>query len=42
MGISTGVDLEQLVAAGHVAEQLLGRPLPGKVHQAGTWKLREA
>lgn len=42
MGVKTGIDLEKLIAAGHVAEQLLGRPLPGKVHQAGPWKLREA
>jgi len=40
MGIATGVDLDKLVAAGHVAEQVLGRPLPGKVHQAGVFKRR--
>lgn len=42
MGVATGVDLEKLVAAGHVAERLLGRPLPGKVHQAGPFRLRKA
>lgn len=35
MGIETGVDLPALVAAGHVAEKVVGRKLPGKVHQAG-------
>jgi hydroxymethylglutaryl-CoA lyase len=40
MGIATGVDLEKLLEAGRVAEQALGRPLPGKVHQAGAFKLR--
>lgn len=41
MGVATGVDLEKLVAAGNVAERLLGRALPGKVHQAGPFKRRE-
>jgi len=35
MGIATGVDLDRLVAAGEVAEKIVGRPLPGKVHQTG-------
>jgi len=39
MGISTGIDLEKLVVAGRVAEALLRRPLPGKVHQAGVKSL---
>ncbi len=34
MGIETGVDLEQLIAAGQLAEQFLGRPLPGRALQA--------
>ncbi len=42
MGVKTGVDLEKLVEAGHVAEQLLGRALPGKVHKAGPFRLRRA
>ncbi len=42
MGVRTGVDLGKLIEAGQVAERLLGRALPGKVHQAGAWKLREA
>lgn len=35
MGISTGVDLAKLVEAGKVAASLVGRTLPGKVHQSG-------
>jgi hydroxymethylglutaryl-CoA lyase len=34
MGIETGVDLERLVAAGELAQTLVGRTLPGKVLQA--------
>jgi len=40
MGIATGVDLERLVEAGRAAEGIVGRPLPGKVHQAGVRSLR--
>ena len=40
MGVHTGVDLERLWEAGKVAESLVGRPLPGKVHQAGVRSLR--
>jgi hydroxymethylglutaryl-CoA lyase len=40
MGIDTGIDLERLVEAGKVAESVVGRPLPGKVHQAGVRSLR--
>lgn len=42
MGVETGIDLEKLIAAGYVAEQVIGRPLPGKVHQAGAFKTRKA
>jgi len=35
MGIDTGLHLPALVDAGVVAERILGRPLPGRVHQAG-------
>jgi len=35
MGIETGVDLPALVQAGQVAEGVVGRRLPGKVHLAG-------
>jgi hydroxymethylglutaryl-CoA lyase len=40
MGVATGIDLERLVEAGKVAESVVGRPLPGKVHQAGVRSLR--
>jgi hydroxymethylglutaryl-CoA lyase len=40
MGIETGIDLDRLVEAGKVAESLVGRPLPGKVHQAGVRSLK--
>lgn len=36
MGIETGLDLDRLVEAARLAEKIVGRPLPGKVHQAGT------
>lgn len=39
MGIETGVDLELLWEAGQVAEALVGRKLPGKVHIAGVRSL---
>ncbi|MEZ4300457.1 MAG: hydroxymethylglutaryl-CoA lyase [Polyangiaceae bacterium] len=42
MGIQTGVDLDALIEAGNVAEQVIGRPLPGKVHKAGPFRLRKA
>jgi hydroxymethylglutaryl-CoA lyase len=40
MGIETGIDLDRLVEAGKVAESIVGRPLPGKVHQSGVRSLR--
>jgi hydroxymethylglutaryl-CoA lyase len=40
MGVKTGVDLERLWEAGKVAESVVGRPLPGKVHQAGVRSLK--
>jgi hydroxymethylglutaryl-CoA lyase len=40
MGIRTGIDLERLVEAGRAAESIVGRALPGKVHQAGVRSLR--
>ena len=40
MGVATGIDLERLVEAGKVAESVVGRALPGKVHQAGVRSLR--
>ncbi len=40
MGVATGVDLDALIEAGRVAETVVGRRLPGKVHQAGPRVLR--
>jgi hydroxymethylglutaryl-CoA lyase len=40
MGIATGIDLERLVEAAKAAESIVGRNLPGKVHQAGIRSLR--
>jgi len=40
MGIETGIDLEKLIEAGRVAESVIGRRLPGKVHQAGLMRKR--
>ncbi|HEY3500876.1 MAG TPA: hydroxymethylglutaryl-CoA lyase [Polyangiaceae bacterium] len=42
MGVGTGVDLELLIEAGRVAERVVGRALPGKVHQAGVPRVRGA
>jgi len=39
MGIETGIDLEKLWQAGQVAEAIVGRELPGKVHRAGVHSL---
>ena len=36
-GIETGVDLDALVAIAEWLEDLLGRPLEGQVHRAGTF-----
>jgi hydroxymethylglutaryl-CoA lyase len=41
MGVETGIDLDKLIEAGNVAEQVIGRPLPGKVHRAGAFRLRK-
>jgi hydroxymethylglutaryl-CoA lyase len=42
MGLETGVDLAALIAAGELAERIVGRKLPGKVHQAGLPRTRSA
>jgi len=34
MGVETGIDLEKLVEAGEVAQELIGRKLAGKFLQA--------
>jgi isopropylmalate/homocitrate/citramalate synthase len=36
-GISTGVDLDALIETAHWLAALLGRPVPGRVQQAGSW-----
>lgn len=40
MGVATGLDLERVVEAARAAESIVGRNLPGKVHQAGIRSLR--
>jgi len=40
MGVETGVDLDLLIEAGRIAETVIGRRLPGKVHQAGPQRPR--
>jgi hydroxymethylglutaryl-CoA lyase len=40
MGIATGVDLQRLWEAGRLAEALVQRPLPGRVHRAGLRSLK--
>ncbi len=40
MGVQTGIDLDRLWEAGKVAESIVGRELPGKVHKAGVRSLR--
>jgi hydroxymethylglutaryl-CoA lyase len=42
MGVRTGVNLDSLIEAGRVAERVIGRRLPGKVHQAGPRLIRTA
>jgi hydroxymethylglutaryl-CoA lyase len=42
MGIETGIDLPKLIEAGRVAEHVVGRNLPGKVHQAGMFERRQS
>ncbi len=40
MGVHTGVDLHKLWQAGRLAEALVHRPLPGRVHRAGLTALK--
>jgi isopropylmalate/homocitrate/citramalate synthase len=35
MGIETGIDIEALLEAAHIAERVIGRPLAGKLMHAG-------
>jgi hydroxymethylglutaryl-CoA lyase len=42
MGVDTGVDLDLLIEAARLAEDIVGHPLPGSVKQGGTLRaLRE-
>jgi hydroxymethylglutaryl-CoA lyase len=36
MGIETGLDIEKLIAAAELAEEIVGHPLPGSVMRGGT------
>ena len=36
MGISTGVDLDALIACAELAERIVGHPLPGSIKQGGS------
>ena len=36
MGIATGIDVERLIAAAQLAEEIVGHPLPGSVMRGGT------
>jgi hydroxymethylglutaryl-CoA lyase len=36
MGIETGIDLEKLIAAARLAEEIVGHPLPGSVLRGGS------
>lgn len=36
LGIETGVDLEALCSCAHLAEEVVGRPLPGSIMRAGS------
>jgi hydroxymethylglutaryl-CoA lyase len=38
MGIETGVNLDALLVAASVAEEVVGHPLPGSVKSGGTLK----
>ena len=40
MGISTGIDLERVWEAGRIAEAIVRRELPGRVHRAGLRSLK--
>jgi len=35
LGVSTGISLDGLIAAAHLAEEIVGRRLPGQVMRAG-------
>ena len=35
MGVETGVDLERLLEVGHLAEEIVGHPLPSELLHGG-------
>jgi hydroxymethylglutaryl-CoA lyase len=35
MGIETGIDLDALIEAAKIAEEVVGHPVPGKVAKGG-------
>ncbi|HAM54816.1 MAG TPA: hydroxymethylglutaryl-CoA lyase, partial [Candidatus Rokubacteria bacterium] len=35
LGIATGIDLDRMIAAGQLAERVVGHPLPGKLKSGG-------
>jgi hydroxymethylglutaryl-CoA lyase len=45
MGVETGIDLDAMIAAGQLAERVVGHPLPGKLKSGGnlaTYRARAA
>lgn len=38
LGIDTGIDLEALIESARIAEEIVGRPLPGKIMHTGVLK----
>jgi hydroxymethylglutaryl-CoA lyase len=36
MGVDTGIDLDRLIDCAHMAESIVGHPLPGKVMRGGS------
>ncbi len=38
MGIDTGIDLEKMIEASRMAEEIIGRPLMGRVMHSGSLK----
>ena len=38
LGIETGIDLEKLIEASRMAEEIIGRPLMGRVMHSGSLK----
>jgi hydroxymethylglutaryl-CoA lyase len=42
LGIETGIDLEALIESARIAEEIIGRPLPGKImHTGGLNRIRQ-